>query len=136
MDTVRMQPAPSGWLEPNRERWEAWESATKNQHTRPSGLLLGFLESILLFVALWSNAHLVVGAWLAFKLAAKWEAWSHIVLSNAADLPFDDKLKSLWVRHRWGVQLLRRFLIGTLWIIISAGTGVLVGKYVAFLWRG
>ncbi len=132
MNTVELRSQPSdGLSDVQKDQWDLWRKATNNQHVKSSGLLLGALESTLLFAAIWTRAEVVVGGWLAFKLAAKWEAWSHIVSPSTTALPFpDDELRSLWARHGWGVQLLRRFLLGTLWNLLGAGAGVLVGRYV------
>lgn len=132
MGAVELRSQPThGLSDVQRDQWALWQRATQNQHVRRSGFLLGALESTLLFAAIWTGAEVVVGGWLAFKLAAKWESWSHIVSPSATTLPFpDDELRSLWARHGWGVQLLRRFLIGTLWNLLSAGVGVLVGRHV------
>ena len=121
--------------EGSTERSRLWLAAISNQHTAPGGRLLGRLEALVLFASLWVGSAAAVGGWLAFKLATKWEAWTNIVVPDGNVLkPFgEDEIRNLWARHRWGVWLLRRFLIGTLWNIVSAGAGVLFGRFVAAL---
>lgn len=43
------------------------------------GTYLGYLERLLFFGAFWKGEPIVIGAWLAFKVASKWNAWTNIV---------------------------------------------------------
>src|ERR1700681_1802806 len=52
-------------------------------HPTTSGQWVGWLERLIMYLALYlgpKNAAAAIGVWLAFKLAAKWEAWSNIAL--------------------------------------------------------
>ena len=70
---------------------------------------------------------MIAGAWLAFKVAAKWAAWQHI-----AKLPDtfenEDAKKYLNARFQLSSNLLGRFLNGTLYNVFCAGVGFLFGK--------
>lgn len=77
---------------------------------------LGGLEGLLAygsFLAFNKNAALVVGGWLAFKVASKWESWQNIIqvpqsLKGVSEVDF------LRARRQWGTTVYLRFLIGTL----------------------
>ena len=56
-----------------------------------AGRTIGIFESVLFFVAIVIEYPLFIGAWLVFKVAAKWETWAHIV--RLKELQADD-LKS------------------------------------------
>ena len=76
---------------------------------------------------LWSGAALLVGGWLAFKVASKWAVWQNIIKvpESAAGLS-DEQLVS--ARFRFGTHLLQRFLLGTLGNVLAALFGVALGK--------
>jgi hypothetical protein len=104
------------------KEFEAWEPAQKGG----GGSDLGLLERLLFFAALWQDAHVIAGAWLAFKVAAKWAAWQHIAKIPETFQGEDDK-KYLQARFLLSSNLLGRFLNGTLYNIFCAGVGWLCG---------
>jgi hypothetical protein len=90
-----------------------------------TGKWVGRLEALLFVIALWANQPLIIGGWLAFKVAAKWEVWANVI-----QLPVDllqDALLDFEVRHRFGGILFSRFLIGTLANLLIAGAATAVG---------
>ena len=87
----------------------------------PGGGFVGVLEQIAFFFAFLLGVHIFIGAWLVFKVAAKWESWGNIVrLKETRDGNLDSD--SFEIRHRFGTWLLNRFLIGTLLNILLAGS--------------
>lgn len=77
---------------------------------------LGGLESLLAYGSLLAfdkNAALVVGGWLAFKVASKWESWQNIS-QVPQSLEGVSQLDFLRARREWATTLYLRFLIGTL----------------------
>ena len=77
------------------------------------GSMLGFLERLIALIALAINAPLIIGAWLAFKVASKWEAWSNIIQVNPK-LGEKDEVSYLAARRRWGSIMYMRFILGTI----------------------
>ena len=105
------------------KEFEAWKSAQKDG----GGSDLGLLERLLFFAAFWLDAHVIAGAWLAFKVAAKWAAWQHIQKIPASSSWNDDR-KYLNTRFYLSSNVLGRFLNGTIYNIFCAGVGCLCGK--------
>ena len=50
-----------------------WQELTKGNE---GGKLLGDQERLLFFSAFWMDWPAVIAAWLAFKVASKWNAWT------------------------------------------------------------
>lgn len=101
------------------EKWKAHDFERES-----GGAFLGFLERLIFFAAFWYSA-LLGGAWLAFKLGAKWSVWEHVIKYPATQPPDDTK-----DREQIGSRALGRFLNGTLWnavcgLIGAAATTVL-----------
>ena len=77
-----------------------------------TGRWIGYLERFLALASFWIPEHTIIGAWVAFKLAAKWEGWRNIV-------QFPDKLEGttqldyLRARSELGSYLITRLLVGT-----------------------
>jgi hypothetical protein len=91
------------------------------------GKELGILERVLFFASAWLSAYVIAGAWLTFKVAAKWASWQHIT-KIPETLKDEDERKYMDARRRLSSRLLGRFLNGTLYNIFCAGMGWLVGK--------
>jgi len=106
-------PAPSAELEP---RWKEFTMGDGG------GALLGWLERFMFFCAFLMGAHVAIGAWLAFKVAAKWNTWSNVISVPTA-IEKVDPVDFLIARRRWGSRLLMTFLIGTAYNIIVGMLG-------------
>lgn len=77
------------------------------------GRSIGILESLLFYLSLVVGYPVFIGAWLVFKVAAKWETWAHVV--RLPELSESDmKSQQVEDRIRFGSWLLSRFLLGTL----------------------
>jgi hypothetical protein len=76
----------------------------------PGGTWIGFFERIISLVSFWSGQHNILGAWLAFKVAAKWEVWKNIV-QVPANIDGVEPLKWYQARNALGSWVLARFLI-------------------------
>ena len=83
-----------------------------------SGRWVGLLETVLFVGALFVGEPIVIGAWLTFKVAAKWEVWANVV--KIPDGLVRTPLLDYQVRHRFGSVLLSRFLLGTLLNVLVA----------------
>lgn len=85
-----------------------------------AGETIGLMESALFFVVIIAGFPVAIGGWLVFKVAAKWETWSHIV--RLPELYKDVELESeaFKLRHRFSSWLHSRFIIGTLANIMVA----------------
>lgn len=112
-------------LPPNEATKEKWATLTEGNE---GGWILGNLERLLFFGAFWVDAPSVIAAWLAFKVASKWNAWSNVI-SVPKELPGIDQLEYLVARRRWGSQLLTTFLVGTLSNVIIGYFGVIIGRH-------
>ena len=110
---------------PNEATKVNWVALTRGNK---GGWILGILERFLFFGAFWVDAPAITIAWLAFKVASKWNAWSNVI-SVPNTLPNIDELEYLVARRRWGSQLLTTFLVGTLSNIIIGLLGVVIGRH-------
>ncbi len=89
------------------------------------GVTLGWLERFIFFAAFVSKAEIAVAAWLAFKVASKWNAWTNVIAVPDKIVDLDD-LDFLIARRRWGSHVLMTFLIGTAYNIIAGMLGAAV----------
>jgi hypothetical protein len=94
---------------------------------------LGTLEILLFFTSISLRQYTIAGAWLAFKVAAKWAAWQHIapipretLSSSDRTTEAGDEYLGLRERLRLSNYLLGRFTGGTLYNIVAAGTGGMI----------
>lgn len=98
-------------------------------HPKWSGIWVGILERIVFFWALLLEKRWeAVGVWVAFKVAAKWEAWNH--MGYVPDKP-DDKgsvPSMVWAHARrvWAAQGYATFVVGTAANLLLAEIGVLI----------
>jgi hypothetical protein len=94
------------------------------------GKQLGVLERLLFFGSFLLGEYTLTAGWLAFKVAAKWASWQHVIkISDKAD-----ETRNVNVRVIVSSRLLGRFLNGTLYNALCACIGVLVGKFVSHLY--
>jgi len=106
---------------------EDWMAAVRGTGAK-SASWLGGLECLLAYVATVAfsgSAGPIIGGWMAFKVASKWESWQNVVRvpetlteSNVSQLDF------LRARRQWAALLYTRFLCGTL---LNVLIGVLLG---------
>jgi hypothetical protein len=109
-----------------------WRDALMTEGSGNGGALLGRLERLAFVGAyplLGRNSHLLIGGWLAFKIAAKWEAWKNIPQFPDKFTDPPNTLDELRARNEIGSITLSRFLIGTL-------GNILVGYFSFFLAKG
>ena len=109
LETYVWVPYPNEWKELNYER-------------KGGGAFLGFLERLIFFAAFWHSA-LLAGAWLAFKLGAKWGVWQHVI-----KYPGTGYIGDMQKREQLGSRVLGRFLNGTLWNLVCGLIGATVTK--------
>lgn len=89
------------------------------------GRWLGLLEAFVSLVAFWSEAHVIIAGWLAFKVASKWENWRNVIqvpthLEGVGDTDY------LIARAAWGNWIYTRFVFGT-------GISLMIGMVAAYL---
>ncbi len=106
VDDPKKIPPPKG-VDPNN-----WMEAMMVPNKRAGGML-GFLERIIVFVAMVANAHIVIAGWLTFKVATKWEVWGNII-QVPDKLDGTDEISYLSARRKLGSSVFMRFLLGTL----------------------
>jgi hypothetical protein len=112
-------------IPPSSRLRDEWSSVTKGDE---GGGIVGHLERPLFFGCLWFHADLLIGAWLAFKVASKWNAWSNVT-AVPDQIEGVDAFAYLASRRRWASNVLTTFLVGTLANILVGGAGVVVGRY-------
>lgn len=121
----------------SEEEWKSVYSPGKGVDD-PAAAWVGRLERILFLAGLWSgdeSGPVIIGAWLAFKLATKWEVWKNVFqiptkidASNNGNQKSATDLDYLRTRSYWSSWLLNRFLIGTLLNIIIAYLAVHISR--------
>lgn len=122
---------PAGLTEAERALWADWIK----DPTPDAAAWLGALERALSYVsviAFRDDAPLIIGGWLAFKVASKWEVWGNVIQVPASLANKHVEFTYLIARRRWGSVILTRFLIGTLFNLL---TGVVAGLATLFLVR-
>lgn len=102
-----------------------WEMIIKGNE---SGAILGSLERIIFFAAFLAEAHIAVAAWLAFKVASKWNAWENVIAIPKKIDGVDD-LNFLVARSSLGSHVLMTFQIGTAYNIIAGLFGALIARH-------
>jgi hypothetical protein len=120
---VRLEelPAISGWSK---------EEPTLTPFVNDRGAMwLGRLERALFFFAFWMGAPELIGGWLLFKVATKWEAWQNIV-KLPDQIEGLDPVDYLRYRHAWGMSIMQSFLAGTLANVLGAFGSVAIGRWI------
>jgi len=130
---------PSKPTSPTNFNPDIWEQIIGRSDKNRAGKWLGILECLLFYVMIASTNYVAIAGWLAFKVAAKWEAWKNIVR-------FPDKIESeekiseldfLRARTELGTWIMSKFLIGTMLNLfvglISFGLSGLVVEVIWFL---
>jgi hypothetical protein len=92
------------------------------------GKQLGTLERILFFGSFLLAEYSIAAGWLAFKVAAKWASWQHVVR-----IPDNDLDPGLKERITLSSRLLGRFLNGTLYNGLCAYVGVAIVQFASYL---
>ena len=98
------------------------------------GQAIGILETILLYTALCvfrgQAAGIVIAGYLAFKVACKWEVWSHVYRLSESSVK-DSAEEQDWriFRSKLGHSLFTRFVAGTIINLLIA-----IFASVAFHW--
>lgn len=98
------------------------------------GQLLGKLERILFFGALWLEGWLVIGLWLAFKVALMAIVWSQVIRVPTT-FGGDDALSGLKMRHAWATRLLHSALSGTLANLFVGFVAALAARGAREMWE-
>jgi hypothetical protein len=95
---------PDGASEKHKLQWKELTSGGEG------GAYIGLLERFMFVAAfLTENAPLAVGAWLTFKVASKWNAWTNIT-AVPGDIEGVSDLDVAIGRRRWASNT---FLVGT-----------------------
>ena len=116
---------------PERIPERLWKALSTG--SQKPGRVIGILEMFIGAIAAWTASYELVGGWLVFKVASKWESWSNIVkipekISVQAE-GFDD-VEYLRCRRLWSDKIMTRFLIGTGVSILSGILAGYVGMFV------
>jgi hypothetical protein len=102
-----------------------WQAIIERTDT---GKWIGFFERLLLLMCFLMSEYTIVAGWLAFKVAAKWEAWTNIIQvpNTIENIP-----QIIWYRAKkqFGSWVLSRFLLGTLVNILIAAMAAHLGRH-------
>ncbi len=93
------------------------------------GVVLGYFERTLYYFLFLLKAYFVIIAWLAFKVASKWEVWQNITQVPSEIKHGENYDFTIWDRRAWSSIVLQRFNIGTLANILAG----LIGVFVTYL---
>lgn len=111
------------------DKWFYW---VNNSELGKPNLWLGLFEMTLFYICLLVNKPEGIGAWLVFKVAAKWEAWANIT-------KFPEKMEGigdsiyLELRNDLATSVLQKFLIGTILHILIAFIGVAIFFFIRIM---
>jgi hypothetical protein len=107
---------------------ELWSQL--QEHPTASGTWVGIFERIVLFGAVLAGSWEAVGVWLAFKLAAKWEAWDHMGFVPDDPAPGKNVAPLKWAAARrvWAAQGYATFVVGTAANLLLAAVGASIAE--------
>jgi hypothetical protein len=108
---------------------EVWDFVMVRSGT---GVILGAVEQAIFFVALWTDGWPLLASWLAFKVASKWQSWTHVAQLPPPPPPADAAATSEYaiLRHKWVARRYITFVVGTGTNILLAAFGVAIGRIV------
>jgi hypothetical protein len=86
-----------------------------------AGRSIGQLETVIFTLSIISGNPIFIGGWLAFKVAAKWENWAHVVRLpelktidlNSTDFEYRAKFAS-WLHSRFLIGVLLNILVSVI----------------------
>jgi hypothetical protein len=107
----------------NTVREPAVDRVYREAFGQKSPPILGTMERLLFFAAIWLAQSGALVAWLGFKVAAKWAAWQHIVQLPDDFGPQDSITEQVKTRDTIASYILSRFLIGTLYNVLAGALG-------------
>jgi hypothetical protein len=114
----------------SRAQQLAWEKLI--EHPEESGRWVGVTERFVFFFGILFGSWEPIGIWLVFKMAAKWEAWSH--LARVPDhLEGLDDLKVAVARRVWAAQSYCTLVVGTALNFLIAWLGVFTAEMLQVL---
>ena len=87
---------------------------------------IGRVELVIFYFAFVTGLYEAIGAWLAFKVASKWETWNNIIKVNGLGNKKETDLEYLKIRVIWGVRTMDRFLLGTALNLFGAFGGAVI----------
>lgn len=124
---------------PLKEEWGYW---VKDVGLGKYNAWLGAFEITFFYICILVNKPEGIGAWLVFKVAAKWESWTNIVnfpkkprVLNKKKNKFNviDDFEYLRLRNDLATSVLQKFLIGTILNILIAFIGVTIFSVIRIL---
>ncbi len=110
----------------SKDEIEDWNLVTDFDF--PGGEKIGRIERFVLYFGILFGNGILIGAWLTFKVAVKWESWSNIVKVPMKDDKGDPDAFGFVLRRYWGTLVYQRFLVGTGLNLLYAGLGVFIGN--------
>lgn len=104
----------------NRIKGEDFKRAFRMHHISPEKISsLGTMEVIFYYISIYFNQYPLIAAWLAFKVASKWNTWSTIakIPDHLQDVNGYDYLEA---KNLVATITLQRWLLGNLSNILGA----------------
>jgi len=95
--------------------------------TSGAGRWIGHLERLVFVGALWTSNETLIAAWLAFKLASKWEVWRNVIHVPDQLAPLS-AVEWFATRSSFGSWMLSKFWLGTLANVLAAFVAIAVGR--------
>jgi hypothetical protein len=113
---------PTSVSEEHKRQWNELTSGNEG------GEFIGRLERFMFFAALlFENGPLLIGGWLAFKVASKWNAWTNIT-AVPREIKGESDMDAAIGRRRWSSHVLTTFLVGTGYNVCAALVGAAVTR--------
>ena len=109
---------------------EDWKKAFEiPEDRRKPNKYLGFFEATLFFISFYVNQYELIGGWLTFKLASKWQTWNAI-MKIPERIEGVDIIAYIGAKNHIAWFTLQRWLLGTLANIIAGLFGLIGGAFV------
>ena len=111
---------------------EIWNKAFGiREDKRKFNIYIGLFESILFFISFYTNQPQLIGSWLAFKLASKWQTWNAIMKIPEKLEGYPYQVEYIGAKNEIAWFTLQRWLVGTLANIVAGLGGLIVGQLVS-----
>lgn len=120
LNAIAKKPEP-----PNGLKKKDWEGIIERSS---GGYWIGVFERLISLTSFWLEQYSLIGGWLAFKVATKWEVWKNIIQVPNKLNPVTP-LNWYKARNALGSWIFTRYLVGTLTNVLIGLVATYVGSH-------
>jgi len=114
---------------------EDWNNAFAiPEERRTPNIYIGYLEATFCYICIYTNQPILIGGWLTFKLASKWQTWNAI-MKIPETMDGVNLIQYIGAKNHIAWFTLQRWLLGTLANILAGFFGfVLAGLIIKMIY--